>query len=105
MASLAIHGAAAALFVFACACAVFAPGLAGWAPGLVYVAYDLILAAIVFAATRPAIVAPQTAGPRPTLAAIVAAHNEAAALPPTLRALLAQTDPPDLILIADDGSA
>ena len=104
VASLAIHAAAAALFILACACAIFAPGFAGWAPGLVYVSYDLILVAIVFAATRPAIVAPQTAGPRPTLAAIVAAHNEAAALPPTLRALLAQTDPPDLILIADDGS-
>ncbi len=41
---------------------------------------------------------------RLTLAVIVAAHNEAAALPETLAALLDQTDPPDEILIADDGS-
>ena len=34
----------------------------------------------------------------------VAAHNEAAALPATLAALLAQDDPPEEILIADDGS-
>ena len=41
---------------------------------------------------------------RSTLAVIVAAHNEATALPATLAALLDQDDPPDEILIADDGS-
>ena len=39
-----------------------------------------------------------------TLAVIVAARNEAAVLPGTLAALLEQTDPPDEIIIADDGS-
>ena len=38
------------------------------------------------------------------LAALVAAKNEAPVLPATLGALLDQTDPPDEIIIADDGS-
>ena len=39
-----------------------------------------------------------------SLGVIVAAHNEAGILPKTLAALFAQTDRPDTILIADDGS-
>ncbi len=35
----------------------------------------------------------------------MAAHNESAVLPATLGALLAQADPPDEIVIADDGSS
>jgi len=35
----------------------------------------------------------------------VAAHNEAAVLPVTLQALLTQTDRPDQIIVADDGSS
>ena len=35
---------------------------------------------------------------------IVAAYNEATVLPATLAALLGQDDPPDEIVIADDGS-
>ncbi len=35
---------------------------------------------------------------------VVAAYNEAAALAPTLDALLTQTRPPDEIFLADDGS-
>ncbi len=50
----------------------------------------------------PAAAPPGTA--RPMLGVIVAAHNEAGILPRTLAALFAQTDPPDQIVIADDGS-
>ena len=104
VASLAIHGAALTLFLAACACALFASGLVAWAPGLVYVGYDLILVAIVVAATRRQAVTPPTVGAQSTLTAVLAAHNEARALPATLRALLAQSDAPDLVFIADDGS-
>jgi cellulose synthase/poly-beta-1,6-N-acetylglucosamine synthase-like glycosyltransferase len=41
---------------------------------------------------------------RCSVGVIVAAHNEAKVLPATIAALLAQTDPPDAIVIADDGS-
>jgi cellulose synthase/poly-beta-1,6-N-acetylglucosamine synthase-like glycosyltransferase len=43
--------------------------------------------------------------PRPTLGIIVAAYNEAAVLGVTIDRLLAQDDPPDRILLADDGSS
>jgi len=79
-----------------------------WSTGVVYVGYDTLLLGFVFWQTLPLLRRPlpatNQAGERTTLGAIVAAHNEAAILPATLAALLAQTDPPDAILIADDGS-
>ena len=45
------------------------------------------------------------AGPLPAATIVVAAHNEAAALPVTLEALFAQTSPARTIIIADDGSS
>lgn len=42
--------------------------------------------------------------PRPGLCVLIAAHNEAGALPLTLAALRAQTDAPERILVVDDGS-
>jgi cellulose synthase/poly-beta-1,6-N-acetylglucosamine synthase-like glycosyltransferase len=71
------------------------------------VAYDTALLAFVGWQTLPLLRAhpPRPAGlARPSLAVIVAAHNEAGILPRTLACLAAQTDPPDMILIADDGS-
>ncbi len=105
---MAIHGGVALLFVVLLTRAFVADTLFAWAAGLAYVLYDSVLIAIVFGATLPLLrpaKPPAAAGTvRPTLGVIVAAHNEAAVLPITLRALLAQTDAPDLILIADDGS-
>jgi cellulose synthase/poly-beta-1,6-N-acetylglucosamine synthase-like glycosyltransferase len=104
-ASLAIHGAAAVLFVAACLCAAFASNALAWAPGFVYVFYDVALTILVLVATgRQASVPHHADAPPPTLAVVVAARNEANALPRTLRALLDQTDAPDLIIVADDGS-
>jgi cellulose synthase/poly-beta-1,6-N-acetylglucosamine synthase-like glycosyltransferase len=91
-----------------------------WGTGMAYIAYDTLLLLFVAWHTRKLVMgtqspalgsAPATAGGagsaaqlRPRVGVIVAAHNEALVLPVTLRALLEQTDPPDLILIADDGS-
>ena len=95
------------LFVVLCARAFVADNVFAWSAGLAYVGYDTILIALVFWQTlgllRRASV-PATSFGRPTLGVLVAAHNEATVLPITLDALFAQTDPPDLILIADDGS-
>jgi cellulose synthase/poly-beta-1,6-N-acetylglucosamine synthase-like glycosyltransferase len=78
-----------------------------WSVGLVYIAYDTALIGFVFVQTlallRPK-AAPASDLRRPTLGVLVAAHNEASVLPITLRALFAQTEPADLIVIADDGS-
>jgi cellulose synthase/poly-beta-1,6-N-acetylglucosamine synthase-like glycosyltransferase len=83
-------------------------GVAAWAVGLVYILYDTALLAFTAMKTwriddRPAsLPAPSTI--RPTLAVIVAAYNESRVLAATVAALAAQSDPPDLVLVADDGS-
>ncbi len=95
----------------------------GWSVGVAYIAYDTALLAFVAwqtwallkprAAPEPLTAAVGTgvatethAGTRaPTrITVIVAAHNEALVLPATLAALFAQTDPPDQVIVADDGS-
>ncbi len=106
-ASIAIHGAVLLLWIVLFAAPFALPGVWAWSAGLVYVAYDTVLLAFTFWQTlpllRPAPV-PAPDAPRVSVGVIVAAHNEASVLPVTLAALLAQTDRPDRILIADDGS-
>jgi cellulose synthase/poly-beta-1,6-N-acetylglucosamine synthase-like glycosyltransferase len=118
--SVVIHGAVLALWVLLFALAFRGRGLLPWAVGAAYITYDTLLLAFVGWQTwhllrpvPPARVAqPCTRPPqaphscvRPTLAVIIAARDEAAVLPVTLAALLAQTDPPEAIVIADDGSS
>jgi len=107
--SVLIHGGVMALWLALFARAWIADGPFAWSTGLVYVAYDTFLLLFVLWQTLPLarrrlIPAPPTGAPATTLGVIVAAHNEAAVLPQALAALLAQSDPPDEILIADDGS-
>ena len=88
--------------------AFVAETVVAWSAGLAYIAYDTLLIAIVFRQTLALLrdpPRPAPRGPRPSLSIIVAAHDEANVLPITLRALLGQRDPADLILIADDGSS
>ena len=87
-------------------------GIFAWSTGLLYITYDTALLANVtrrtwFIHQEPmrAATVPPIAGPRPTLGVIVAARNEENVLEGTIKALFAQTDPPDEIIIADDGSA
>ena len=105
--SVAIHGAVLALWVVLLARSVLADSLFAWSVGLVYIAYDTVLIGFVFVQTL-ALLKPTSSkcatSPRPTLGVLVAAHNEASVLPITLRALFAQAEPAELILIADDGS-
>jgi cellulose synthase/poly-beta-1,6-N-acetylglucosamine synthase-like glycosyltransferase len=82
-----------------------------WSAGIVYILYDTILMAIVVWQTLPlraAVASPHAAMSIPKRASIgilIAAHNETFNLPLALAALARQTDPADLILIADDGSS
>ena len=106
-----IAGGVLILFVALVAQAFFRTGLASWSVGIVYIAYDTAL--LIFTGTktwqlmRPAPVPAQTTATthRPTLGVIIAAHNEAGVLGITIDTLAQQSDPPDLILIADDGSS
>jgi cellulose synthase/poly-beta-1,6-N-acetylglucosamine synthase-like glycosyltransferase len=105
-ASLLIHGGVFTIWVLLFLRAFHGGGLAGWSIGIVYVAYDTFLLAFTFWQTLPLRRAapPLPAGPRQSLAVVIAAYNEDSVLEATIAALLAQTDKPDEILIADDGS-
>jgi cellulose synthase/poly-beta-1,6-N-acetylglucosamine synthase-like glycosyltransferase len=82
-------------------------GLAVWSVGIAYILYDTML--LVFTAWqirdlgRPTALA-TSAQPAPSLGVIVAARNEAGVIRLTIDRLLAQDQPPEVILIADDGS-
>jgi cellulose synthase/poly-beta-1,6-N-acetylglucosamine synthase-like glycosyltransferase len=107
--SLLIHGAVFALWIGLFANAFIATGLAGWSVGIVYITYDTLLLAFTFWKTlslrRPPIPAlPPCTGATPSLTIIVAAYNEGAVLAATIAGLTRQSDPPEAIIIADDGS-
>lgn len=107
--SIAIHGLVFAVWGLLFARAFYLEGMLAWSVGMAYVGYDTLLLAFVAWQARalrwPARheVEHSVLKPR-SLAVIVAAHNEAAALPITLHSLFGQTRPPDEIVIADDGS-
>ncbi len=105
--SHAISGATLILWVLLLAAPFGLKGVFVWSAGIVYAAYDTILLVFTFVETlallRPALPGPPDL-PRPSLAVLVAARNEAAVLPDTLRSLLAQVEPPDEIVVVDDGS-
>lgn len=98
--------AAVVVFLALLAQAFYRQGLSGWSVGIVYIIYDTCLLSFTAWQMRrilqPAPLGSQ--GARPSLGVIIAAHNEERALPVTIDALLAQSDRPDLIVIADDGS-
>ena len=85
--------------------------LFGWSVGLAYIGYDTFLLAFtawqlwplrhVMRATPP----PRADAPHARLGAIIAAHNEAQSLCITIDTLAAQAQPPELIVLADDGSS
>ena len=104
--AVAIHGAVTGLWLLLFARAFGAGGLAAWSVGLAYIAYDTALLVFVFVQTLPLLrVRPVVAGASvASLGVVIAARNEAAGLPATIAALLAQTRPPETIVIADDGS-
>ncbi|MDB5878648.1 MAG: glycosyl transferase, partial [Variovorax sp.] len=82
-----------------------------WSVGIAYVLYDTVL--LLFVGWHTLSILRLPAAPsslvqvngKATLGVIVASHNEAAVLPVTLAALLGQSDLPDRIVIADDGSS
>ena len=113
--SLAIYSAIFALWVVLFLRGFFLNNIFAWSAGILYVCYDSFLLAFVTWQTfslrnwplrNVPIAATHIEAPSHlSLGVIIAAHNEAASLPVTLDALRAQSDPPDFILIADDGSS
>jgi len=107
LASALIHGAVFCVWVALLVNAFIGRGAWGWAVGVVYIAYDTFLLAFTFWQTlklRQITRLAAPSGARPSLAVIIAAYNEETVLAATIRALLSQADPPDEIVVADDGS-
>ncbi|WP_084071021.1 glycosyltransferase family 2 protein [Pandoraea vervacti] len=128
MASWLVHSGVALLWCLLFAQAFLLKGVFAWGAGVAYVVYDTLLLAFVFwqawRLMRPdpdemcasvghvgnvgnvgsADDAGGRVSPDLTLGVVVAAHNEAAALPVMLRALMGGRRVPDAIVIADDGS-
>jgi cellulose synthase/poly-beta-1,6-N-acetylglucosamine synthase-like glycosyltransferase len=108
LAGILLYGAIVALWLAALAKAFVGDGLLAWSVGIAYISYDgCLLTFVAWQAlalwrqpgkSRPCPV------PRPTVGVIIAAYNEASALAATIDALLRQSDPPDQIWLADDGS-
>lgn len=87
---------------------MFLDGPLVWTVGFLYIAYDTWLLFFVARRTRdcweprPLEAAPAPAAP--TIAAVIAARNEADILSDCLAALRRQTSPPDEVWVLDDGS-
>jgi cellulose synthase/poly-beta-1,6-N-acetylglucosamine synthase-like glycosyltransferase len=104
-----ILGTAAGLLLLVLVAGFTMPPPWSWAVGLVYIAYDTWLLSSMVLASRRALRAEEAivpaSSPRPLrLAVIIAARNERTVLPRSIAAVLAQSAPPDRILIVDDGS-
>jgi cellulose synthase/poly-beta-1,6-N-acetylglucosamine synthase-like glycosyltransferase len=101
-----IHIAVGALWVALFVQVFVHAGVGMWSLGIVYIAYDSLLLAFVMWQTVPMThrrPQPSTSA-GPTVGVLIAAYNESPVLAETLRGLLAQTDPPEVIVVADDGS-
>jgi len=105
--SIAIHAVVLALWLALFALAFGRGGPAAWSVGLLYLAYDTALQIFTVAQSARMGRTANTFEQLPvvtTIAVLIAARDEATALPGTLQALLAADEPPEQILIADDGS-
>jgi cellulose synthase/poly-beta-1,6-N-acetylglucosamine synthase-like glycosyltransferase len=108
--SLIIHAAVVALWILLFARAFTVENILSWSAGLIYILYDTILIVFVFIQTLGQFDSGRTnqsgatTAARPTLAVVIAAHNEEGGLPATLRALSRQSEPAEVVIIADDGS-
>ncbi|MEO8935358.1 MAG: glycosyltransferase [Burkholderiaceae bacterium] len=107
LASLLVHGAVGGVWLLLFASAFSLGGVYAWSTGIAYILYDTVLLVFVGWQTWTLLRPPLVPAPdvrREGLTIVVAAHNEAAVLPESIASLLAQDDPPDAIVIADDGS-
>lgn len=107
LSSLLIHGGVALFWFLLLINAFVGHGIAAWTIGIVYIVYDTALLVFTFIETYPLrhfLPPPLFLGGRPSMTVIIAAYNEAAVLEETILALSRQSEPPEQIIIADDGS-
>ncbi len=110
-----LFGSVVGILIFTLIASFMFTGVAAWSIGLVYIAYDSLLLAFMVVSSQVAVIKEgrrRAAGPppilarspRPTLTVLICARNEQLVLPECLRALAAQTEPADEIIVLDDGS-
>jgi cellulose synthase/poly-beta-1,6-N-acetylglucosamine synthase-like glycosyltransferase len=105
--SILIHGLVFTAWLILLTNAFFGRGIFAWSVGIVYILYDTALLLFTFSKTLPlrkSCPRTITSRPSPTVTVIIAAYNEAPVLIATIEALLLQDHPPDMIIVADDGS-
>ena len=107
LASFIIHTLVFVMWVVLFVSAFFLHGVAAWSTGIAYVIYDTVLLVFtlwqslhLFARQKAAAAMRAPA----TLGVIVAAHNESSVLKVTIDGLLGQQEPPQVVILADDGS-
>jgi cellulose synthase/poly-beta-1,6-N-acetylglucosamine synthase-like glycosyltransferase len=108
-----LFGAVLGLLIFSLYASLAFRGAAAWTIGLIYISYDSLLLGFMVVSSQLVVSRqarrrePEEAifvRSRPTLTVLICARNERLVLPQCLRALRAQTEPPDEIIILDDGS-
>lgn len=110
-----LFGSVLGILIFTLIGSFMFTGIAAWSIGLVYIAYDSLLLSFMVISSQVAVIredrrratgpSPILArSPRPTLTVLICARNERLVLPDCLRALEAQTEPADEIIVLDDGS-
>lgn len=108
-----LFGAVLGVLIFTLYASFAFKGVAAWSVGLVYISYDSLLLGFMVISSRVAVrrqerrkktAVPVSSGQRPTLSVLICARNERVVLPECLRALSAQTEAADEIIVLDDGS-
>jgi len=110
-----LFGSVLGILIFTLIGSFMFTGAAAWCIGFVYIAYDSLLLSFMVVSSQVAVIREdrrRAAGPspilarapRPTLTVLICARNERLVLPECLRALAAQTEPADEIIVLDDGS-
>ncbi len=108
-----LFGTVLGVLIFSLCASFILHGAAAWLVGLVYITYDTFLLSFMVVSSRRAVRRQEQAlhsgkdrppGPRPTLTVLICARNERVVLPECLAHLAAQTEPPDEIIVLDDGS-
>jgi len=110
-----LFGTVLGLLIFSLYASFAFKGAAAWTIGLIYISYDSVLLLFMVISSqiavdrqdrlrkepRPTIL---LESPRPTVTVLICALNERLVLPACLRALRAQTEPAEEVMVIDDGS-
>ena len=104
-----LFGTVLGLLIFSLYAGFAFRGAAAWLVGLIYISYDSALLLFMVGSSQWAVrrqerERPDAPARRPAVTVLICARNERLVLPACLKALRAQTEPAEEILVLDDGS-